>query len=571
MTSTLTFEVEASRVRVGEMSGEARPGAGSPVNHTGVEGATDLIIASKTATGEEESVASLSIMLLLLVLGFTMLLGSWLKSRGVTWLHQAGAALLLGMAGGLALVVQASKGNLTEDWLVRYGDYLVFDTEFFFLFLLPPIIFESGYALNGEAFFRNLGKIVYFAFPGTLLGAVTFGLGMYVLGLIRLSHPFRFANAMMFGSIIGECVCVNSIPSIPKYPITTQLITDLPITSLVGATDPVSVLAIFTDLGVEENLFAVVFGESVLNDAVAVVLYRAFSGMGETFSVRALARAMGTFMSTFLGSTAIGVGTGLASALFFKRFKLSEDGLHREHPSNAAVTPTNAAEVGSNDKLTMSSPNPKNTPGKQQVSADGKDKYTAVRSNERDDPEEAVKGAVLEASVVALFPWIAYMAAEAIQLVGIVSILFCGEFLFIFVWAIGLRRRVLFTGDRQCEESVLLVRTRDGESFGAFTTEHWRVSPRYYGTGESFVFQMLNSELDDETDGVRVFRWTKRNDYFVFGRNECVAVGGGRGFALWLDEELSRGNSSRSDTFGNEPLSSTHEFEVSCVELWTFE
>ena len=59
-------------------------------------------------------------------------------------------------------------------------------------------------------------------------------------------------------------------------------------------------MAIFTDLGVEENLFAVVFGESVLNDAVAVVLYRAFSGMGETFSVRALARAMGTFMSTCL-------------------------------------------------------------------------------------------------------------------------------------------------------------------------------------------------------------------------------------------------------------------------------
>ena len=67
---------------------------------TGVEGATDLIIASKTATGEEESVASLSIMLLLCVLGATILLGSWLKSRGVTWLHQAGAALLLGIARG---------------------------------------------------------------------------------------------------------------------------------------------------------------------------------------------------------------------------------------------------------------------------------------------------------------------------------------------------------------------------------------------------------------------------------------------------------------------------------------
>ena len=48
-------------------------------------------------------------------------------------------------------------------------------------------------------------------------------------------------------------------------------------------------MAIFTDLGVEENLFAVVFGESVLNDAVAVVLYRAFAGMGETFAVHDLA------------------------------------------------------------------------------------------------------------------------------------------------------------------------------------------------------------------------------------------------------------------------------------------
>jgi len=334
---------------------------------TGVEGATDLIIASKTATGEEESVASLSIMLLLCVLGATILLGSWLKSRGVTWLHQAGAALLLGIAGGVALLAQASRGTLgLEDWLVRYGDYLVFDTEFFFLFLLPPIIFESGYALNGEAFFRNLGKIAYFAFPGTLLGAASFGLGMFALGAVGVSHSFKFSNAMMFGSIIG-------------------------------ATDPVSVLAIFTDLGVEENLFAVVFGESVLNDAVAVVLYRAFSGMGETFSASALARVGGTFASVFVGSTAIGVGTGLASALFFKRFNLSGGGDGHK----------NSGRSGARDEK-------------------GERDEKASSSVGMGDPEEAVRGAVLEASVVALFPWIAYMAAEAARLVGIVSILFCG-------------------------------------------------------------------------------------------------------------------------------------------------
>ena len=136
-------------------------------------------------------------------------------------------------------------------------------------------------------------------------------------------------------------------------------------------------------------------------------------------------------------------------------------------------------------------------------------------------------------------------------------------------------------GEHRCEESVLLVRSSSGERFGAFTTEHWRVAPRYYGTGESFVFVLegaggSNTEVAGSNPaagggGARVFPWTQRNDYFVFGRNECAAVGGGAGFALWLDEELARGNSARSDTFGNDPLSSEHEFDVACVELWTFE
>lgn len=44
--------------------------------------------------------------------------------------------------------------------------------------------------------------------------------------------------------------------------------------ALISATDPVTVLAIFSDLHVDVNLYALVFGESVLNDAVAIVLTR---------------------------------------------------------------------------------------------------------------------------------------------------------------------------------------------------------------------------------------------------------------------------------------------------------
>ncbi|MEJ1272584.1 solute carrier family 9 (sodium/hydrogen exchanger) member 6 [Cricetulus griseus] len=42
--------------------------------------------------------------------------------------------------------------------------------------------------------------------------------------------------------------------------------------AIVSATDPVTVLAIFHELQVDVELYALLFGESVLNDAVAIVL-----------------------------------------------------------------------------------------------------------------------------------------------------------------------------------------------------------------------------------------------------------------------------------------------------------
>ena len=44
--------------------------------------------------------------------------------------------------------------------------------------------------------------------------------------------------------------------------------------AMISATDPVTVLALFNDLHVDVNLYALVFGESVLNDAVAMVMTR---------------------------------------------------------------------------------------------------------------------------------------------------------------------------------------------------------------------------------------------------------------------------------------------------------
>ncbi|XP_038050054.1 sodium/hydrogen exchanger 9-like [Patiria miniata] len=164
-----------------------------------------------------------------------------------------------------------------------------FDPEVFFNMLLPPIIFYAGYSLKRRHFFRNLGSILTFAMIGTTISCFVVGGIMYALVVKAMGRTdFSIQDSLLFGALIS-------------------------------ATDPVTVLAVFHDLQVDVDMFILVFGESVLNDAVAIVLSRTVESYeSETFEAGPVFKALGTFIGVFIGSFAIGSVMGIITALVTK-------------------------------------------------------------------------------------------------------------------------------------------------------------------------------------------------------------------------------------------------------------
>ena len=73
----------------------------------------------------------------------------------------------------------------------------------------------------------------------------------------------------------------------------------------------------------DRTLYALVFGESVLNDAVAIVLYRTLLQFENTAVTGGLvAYGVFYFIEIFLGSVLIGVIVGMASAYLLKKFRI---------------------------------------------------------------------------------------------------------------------------------------------------------------------------------------------------------------------------------------------------------
>ncbi|XP_077586642.1 uncharacterized protein LOC144205920 [Stigmatopora nigra] len=111
--------------------------------------------------------------------------------------------------------------------------------------------------------------------------------------------------------------------------------------------------------------------------------------------------------------------------------------------------------------------------------------------------------------------------------------------------------------------NLLVIKDTLDEVFGAFLSHPLKLSEKFYGTGETFLF-MLHPRF-------KCFRWTGENSFFIKGDLDSFAIGGGSGhFGLWVDENLYLGRSSPCYTFNNCCLSETDDFRIMELEVWAF-
>uniref|UniRef100_A0A3P8Y0R8 Sodium/hydrogen exchanger n=1 Tax=Esox lucius TaxID=8010 RepID=A0A3P8Y0R8_ESOLU len=339
--------VRAGKCGSGKGSLGSPAGAAAPASKMNAEdGAMEELATEKEA---EESHRQDSVNLLTFILLLTLtILTIWLfKHRRVRFLHETGLAMIYGLLVGVilrygipatsyhnktppscslkegpvsTLLLNVSgkffeytlKGeiNSREIHNVEQNDMLrkvTFDPEVFFNILLPPIIFHAGYSLKKRHFFRNLGSIITYAFLGTAISCFVIGNLMYgVVKLMQfvgqLTDKFYYTDCLFFGAIIS-------------------------------ATDPVTVLAIFNELHADVDLYALLFGESVMNDAVAIVLsssimaYQPAGANTHTFDTAAFFKSVGVFLGIFSGSFAMGAVTGVVTFTKLHCFPLLETAL----------------------------------------------------------------------------------------------------------------------------------------------------------------------------------------------------------------------------------------------------
>jgi hypothetical protein len=173
-------------------------------------------------------------------------------------------------------------------------DDLSFDDELFLSLLLPPIIFEAALSVSKLEFKRRRGAIFMFSVFGTVISTFTTGLLVHYVSKASRATTFPMLDSLVFGALISSI-------------------------------DPVAILSVLTSLNLDQKdtVFILVFGESLLNDGIAITVFETLVGRfdgrtkdGHT-SLDEVLDALATFLIAMFGSIFMGLACGCGAWVYF--------------------------------------------------------------------------------------------------------------------------------------------------------------------------------------------------------------------------------------------------------------
>ncbi|KAK4767798.1 hypothetical protein SAY87_002939 [Trapa incisa] len=200
------------------------------------------------------------------------------------WINESITAILFGCLSG-TLILLGSRGKSSH--------ILRFNEELFFIYLLPPIIFNAGFQVKKKQFFQNFFTIMLFGVVGVFISVF----------VVTAGSRWLFPKLRFDGLTARDYLAIGTIFS---------------------STDTVCTLQVLHQ-DETPRLYSLVFGEGVVNDATSVVLFNAVQKLDVSRLDRQTAfHIIGDFCYLFSTSTALGIVTGLLTsyslkALYFGR------------------------------------------------------------------------------------------------------------------------------------------------------------------------------------------------------------------------------------------------------------
>jgi NhaP-type Na+/H+ or K+/H+ antiporter len=232
------------------------------------------------STDDEEAFSDKWLFMIVLVLACCGMVKSLIRHFRILWLPEAAGCILVGVLSGYVLMFTPYR-------------HMSFDGNWFLRILVPPIIFEAALSIDKRSFKRHFVPIIIYAVVGTLVATIItalvvhYGTGMFSGWCIQIPY----VEALTFGALISSI-------------------------------DPIAVLSVLSNMGMTDTdtIYVLIFGESLLNDGVAIVLFHTLEHfLDENLIIdgEAVSEAIKHFFVVAVGSLLVGVASGMLSTVYF--------------------------------------------------------------------------------------------------------------------------------------------------------------------------------------------------------------------------------------------------------------